>query len=433
MQQRLDLWSGTIRSSFTYAGRPVSVTTAAHPERAMVAFRIESPLLRPGRLEVRLAFPYASDDFMGTADWGAADRHQTTVERHTTGGARIVRTLDATTYTVDLSWNDAALHRTGDPHVVRVSSDADVLDLVVSYADGEAEPLAGTAEATFAAAATWWDAVLVPRCGDRPQRRSGPVGRRARAPDRPLTVPDRGQLLGPPAAAGDRLSSNSWQGKFHLEMHWWHAAHFVLVGPARAARPQPRLVPVDPPAGARDARAHQGYEGARWPKQVGPDGRESPNEIGPFLVWQQPHLLCLRRAAPPPRSDAELVGGLAELVEETARFMASFVEERRRHFHLAAPAVPAQESLRPAHDGGPDLRARLLVVGPRGRRSAGGSGRASEHDERWTHVQAHLALPAPARGRYRRSPPSRSSSGRTTRRCSARSASCRRPRSSTRR
>jgi hypothetical protein len=32
----------------------------------------------------------------------------------------------------------------------------------------------------------------------------------------------------PPQETG--LVTNSWSGKSHLEMHWWHAAHFVLWG-----------------------------------------------------------------------------------------------------------------------------------------------------------------------------------------------------------
>src|SRR5262249_43211441 len=30
----------------------------------------------------------------------------------------------------------------------------------------------------------------------------------------------------PPQETG--LTVNSWYGKFHLEMHWWHGAHFAL-------------------------------------------------------------------------------------------------------------------------------------------------------------------------------------------------------------
>ena len=32
----------------------------------------------------------------------------------------------------------------------------------------------------------------------------------------------------PPQETG--LTYNSWYGKFHLEMHWWHASHFPLWG-----------------------------------------------------------------------------------------------------------------------------------------------------------------------------------------------------------
>ena len=54
----------------------------------------------------------------------------------------------------------------------------------------------------------------------------------------------------------------------------------------------------------------QGYEGARWPKMVGPDGRESPSNVGVFLIWQQPHPiyyaeLCYR-ARPEPRDAGPL-------------------------------------------------------------------------------------------------------------------------------
>jgi hypothetical protein len=30
----------------------------------------------------------------------------------------------------------------------------------------------------------------------------------------------------PPQETG--LTMNSWYGKFHIEMHWWHGVHFAL-------------------------------------------------------------------------------------------------------------------------------------------------------------------------------------------------------------
>src|SRR5438093_4505743 len=83
----------------------------------------------------------------------------------------------------------------------------------------------------------------------------------------------------PPQETG--LVCNSWHGKFHLEMHWWHAAHFVLWGrPHLFERSLPWYQKILPVAQATARR--QRYGGARWPKQVGPDAREAPSKIGAF-------------------------------------------------------------------------------------------------------------------------------------------------------
>ena len=36
-----------------------------------------------------------------------------------------------------------------------------------------------------------------------------------------------------------------------------------------------------------------GVKGAWWPKMVGPEGRESPSTVNPFIMWQQPHPIYL--------------------------------------------------------------------------------------------------------------------------------------------
>ena len=108
VHQHLDLWTGTIHSRFTYAGETVEVTTAAHPDRAEVAFRIRSRLLLDGRATVALRYPYASDNFFLTTDWNTPERHTTTVSPRPRG-ARIMRILDAATYGVTAAWNAAAM------------------------------------------------------------------------------------------------------------------------------------------------------------------------------------------------------------------------------------------------------------------------------------------------------------------------------------
>jgi protein-glucosylgalactosylhydroxylysine glucosidase len=82
----------------------------------------------------------------------------------------------------------------------------------------------------------------------------------------------------PPQETG--LTCNSWYGKFHLEMHWWHSVHFVLWEREflleRSLQWYFSILPS-----AKETASSQGYAGARWPKMTSPDGAESPSPINP--------------------------------------------------------------------------------------------------------------------------------------------------------
>jgi hypothetical protein len=156
----------------------------------------------------------------------------------------------------------------------------------------------------------------------------------------------------PPQETG--LVTNSWSGKSHLEMHWWHAAHFVLWGrPDLLERSLPWYKKILPPA--QETAKRQGYRGARWPKEVGPEGRETPSDIGVFLIWQQPHPIfyaeLLYRLTP----TGNVLDRYKQLVFETAEFMASYAawDDSRRQYVLGPPLIPAQESYQ-------SIRARLV-------------------------------------------------------------------------
>src|SRR5438874_13463019 len=63
IDQRLDLWSGTLKSDFKFAGELISVRTAVHPNYDLLAVEIKSVLIRegrPARLGVRFGFPYGA-------------------------------------------------------------------------------------------------------------------------------------------------------------------------------------------------------------------------------------------------------------------------------------------------------------------------------------------------------------------------------------
>jgi hypothetical protein len=147
----------------------------------------------------------------------------------------------------------------------------------------------------------------------------------------------------PPAETG--LTCNSWYGKFHLEMFYWHTAHFALWGRTEALKKSlayyKKILPV-----AQKIAASQGYTGARWPKMCDHTGYNTPSSVAPLLIWQQPHPIMLAelcyRAAPGEDFLREYRG----IIIETAEFMRSFAhweEGEGGRYVLGPPYIPAQE------------------------------------------------------------------------------------------
>ncbi len=164
----------------------------------------------------------------------------------------------------------------------------------------------------------------------------------------------------PPQETG--LTCNSWSGKFHLEMHWWHAAHFPLWGRVHLLERSLDWYAAILPSARRKA-ADQGYRGARWPKMVGPEGRDSPSPIGPLLIWQQPHVIAyaeLCRRSHPTRATLDR---FSDLVMESAEFMASYAAEENGRYVLGPPVIPAQENHPPRETWNPTFELEYWAYG----------------------------------------------------------------------
>jgi hypothetical protein len=147
----------------------------------------------------------------------------------------------------------------------------------------------------------------------------------------------------PPQETG--LTCNSWYGKFHLEMHYWHAAHFAHWGRAPLLERSLGWYRAILPSAREKARS-QGYAGARWPKMTAPDGRDSPSPIGPLLIWQQPHPISMAELIYRARPGRETLDRYRDVVFESAEFMASYAwwDVRGGRYVLGPPVIPAQEN-----------------------------------------------------------------------------------------
>ncbi len=353
INQTLDLWTGILTSQFEIAGQPVRVETCVHPTLDALAVIVESPL-RPA---IGFELSYGSPA-MNAADWTKPGAHSTTLTK-TEFGFELFRQLDADRYVAALALDgpsgNAQLTET-KPHQFVLQSAAPRIGFVLYLAPHTPKSLPTVAE-TFDACKTHWPKFWQTGIGF--ELSDPEIERRAVLSQYLTAIQSAGSL--PPQETG--LTCNSWYGKFHLEMYWWHTAHFALWGrPELLERSFAYYERILPKAQATAKR--QGYAGARWPKMTAPDGRESPSNVGPWLVWNQPHPIKIAELLYQAKPTRSTLDRYAPIVFESAEFMASFVHLDGTPGNPLRPrpaAHPRPGKPPPARNLEPYLRTRILV------------------------------------------------------------------------
>jgi hypothetical protein len=351
IEQRLDLWTGTLDSRLRFEGHELHVWTCVHPDRHVLAVRIEAPSLPAPRRAIRIAFPYGAAVHTGDpSDWSGPERHRTTLANPDPTHAHWHRTLDEDSYHARAAWSEGGrlIEEAEHTFCLTPPDGSGAFDLVIEFsatATPEASP--AFADVRSASATRWeqfWTSGGAIDLSGSTDARAPELERRIVLSQYLTAIQCAGSM--PPQETG--LTFNSWHGKFHLEMHWWHAVHFALWGRLpmleRSLPWYQSILQV-----AQTAAARQGYAGARWPKMVGPDGRESPSTIGVFLIWQQPHPIYFAEMVYRTRPETGVLQTYREIVFETAAFMASFArrDAAQERYVLGPPLIPAQE-LHPA-------------------------------------------------------------------------------------
>jgi hypothetical protein len=353
IDQVMDLWDGALYSDFYIDEELVSVITVCHAEADEIGVFVTSSLIASGRLQVQLHFPspdMASNVWEESTDlnWKHNDRHQTVLTSSSEDSALITRIIDEDSYVAAWNWNQGKLENIGN-HAFMLIPDDNQLTLTFSIAFSEKSSGKGhNFDEIFSSSYHHWQqfwnngAVMdFSMCTDP---RAFELERRVVLSQFLLAVHSAGPL--PPQETG--LMYNSWYGKFHLEMHWWHGAHFPLWSRAELLEKSmdwyTSILPL-----AQELAKSQGYEGARWPKQVGIDGKASPSPISPVLIWQQPHPMALAELCYRANPSVKQLERWKEVVRQSADFMASFAvwDEKQSRFVLGPPLIPAQENHKP--------------------------------------------------------------------------------------
>ncbi len=360
VNQKLDLWNGVIQSRFKLNDYPFAVETYCHPSADMIAVRITSMAYEG----VNFRFPYPTGGHCDDAcDWTQNDKHSTTVVSSDANSAVLKRTLDATTYYVTIRWEgNARLTEKSKNYFVLVPADhalaftcaftpvepSQMVDdkTIPGFVHTSAQPYKATAAQTYQATSKYWGAfwknggaVDFSHCTDA---RAQELERRVVLSQYLLAIQCSGTV--PPQETG--LTYNSWFGKFHLEMIWWHEAQFALWNRSELLdRTLGWYETVEPVA--REIARRQGFAGVRWMKMTDPSGMEAPSKVGSFLIWQQPHLIYMAELIYRSNPSPEVIQKYNRLVQETATFMYSFAtyDQLEGRFVLKG-AIPAQETLR---------------------------------------------------------------------------------------
>jgi hypothetical protein len=340
LKRTLDLWTGLHTAQYEIDGQPVRVETCVHPKLDLVAVRIKSPWVSAGWLQVVVDFPYPKlQDTAWVGDFFRPQKHPTTTVIVSDRRVNFARTVDATKYHVALEAMPGCVVEAG-----KVSAKAgEELAFVCAFSPNPLPVELPLFEETKAAcAAKWKDFWSTGGAIDL----SGSQDPCWRELERRIVL---SQYQMAAQSAGSWCSSemgllgiDPWRGQFHMEMVWWHLAHYALwnrweLG-STAVDCYQRFIPA-----AKALASQLGYKGLKWPKSVGPEGRSAPWSGNQVLLWKQPHPIFfaeLDYRLHPTRATLEK---WADIVQGTAEHMADYpVKDDAGIYHLA-PAMPPSE------------------------------------------------------------------------------------------
>ena len=362
VRQELKLYDGVIESSFCVEGKRVDVSTACLPKHDAMLYRISTPLLADGRAKVTIRFPYPTGKHADAAsDWTKPTLHSSRLVSNEKNSATIERIIDDTKYYLTLCWQGEATLKDCGNHHFELSTTNDVLAFKAEYKNAPANQQNYTLPSPIGEGLGvrlfvfdqelrsvlkfwngWWQEGAIADFSQCTDPRAKELERRV-VLSQYLTQINCANS-NPPQETG--LTYNSWFGRPHLEMTWWHMVDFALWNRPQVVANVLNWYNSKAYTEAKKIAERQGFKGIRWMKMTDPWAGEAPSNTGSFLIWQQPHYIYMAEELYRANPTKETLTKYGKQVEETAEFMADFVSydaKTKKYFLQGATAM--QESM----------------------------------------------------------------------------------------
>lgn len=346
VEQELNLWTGEITSNFKVEGIPVEVKTFCHQEEDVIGVKVNSELIEQDRLKIRLRIPYPTGGWTDTGTQWTSDQlnYPSEISVDEKQHAVVTHQMDSLRYDIGFNWQGKAKLTKKEPQYFELTPKGEnEFSFTCHFSNGEINSGTDFSSVEKSSQTGWkdfWQSGGIVDFSECTDKRANELERRVVLSQYLTKLQCTGKM--PPQETG--LTYNSWYGKPHLEMHWWHGVHFPLWGrPEYLEKTLPWYNSVFKKA--KGIAERQGFEGARWQKMTDPYGDEGPSSVGSFLIWQQPHFITYAELMYRADSTSEILNRYKERVFATADFMASFahLNEKSGTYDLGPGVIPAQE------------------------------------------------------------------------------------------
>lgn len=355
LSRTLDLWSGILTSNFMVNGQHVSVVTCVHPEKDMVAIKIESPLLESGELLVQIDFPYPNlnryKPWIGNFNRIEGNNTFLLIDDESKRYVELRREIDSTTYFTSLHWSKGSFLNANSDSISNtlqiVTNGTGTLKFSCEFKSKpikvEKSNFKNISKAVEKHWAEFWKNGGAIDLSESKDPRWHELERRIVLSQYQTAVQSAGSF---PPAEGGLMGIGPWRGQFHMEMIWWHLAHYALWDrldmAEKALKSYQQFIPQ-----AKALASQLGYNGLKWPKSVGPDGISAPWNGNLVLLWKQPHPIFFAELEYRQNPTQQTLEKWAEVIEGTAEHMADYAvrDEQTGIYHLNPVMPPSEQGL----------------------------------------------------------------------------------------